>query len=96
MCDLSETEDEIYFVFICSLYDNFRTTLFQAVTENNRNFLELNNADKFLFLETSVKICGGRMEGNNIPIIPVINNSCCFQIDIMHIYDNIVYTVIDI
>ena len=48
MCDLSETEDEIHFVFICSLYDNFRTT--QTVTENNRNFLELNDADKFSFL----------------------------------------------
>ena len=33
MCDLSETEDEIHFVFICSLYDTFRTTLFQTVTE---------------------------------------------------------------
>ena len=50
MCDLSETEDEIHFVFICSLYDNFGTTLFQTVTENNRIFLELNYADKFSFL----------------------------------------------
>ena len=50
MCDLSETEDEIHFLFICSLYDTFRTTLFQTVTENNHIFLELNNADKFLFL----------------------------------------------
>ena len=50
MCDLSETEDEIHFLFICSLYDTFRTTLFQTVTENNHNFLEPNNADKFLFL----------------------------------------------
>ena len=49
MCDLSETEDEIHFLFICSLYDTFRTTLFQTVTENNHNFLELNNADNFLF-----------------------------------------------
>ena len=48
MCDLSETKDEIHFVFICSLYDTFRT--FQTVTENNHNFLELNNADKFIFL----------------------------------------------
>ena len=50
MCDLSETEDKIHFVFICSLYDTFRTTLFQTVTENNHNFLELNNDDKFSFL----------------------------------------------
>ena len=50
MCDLSETEDEIHFVFICSLYDNFRATPYQTVTENNRIFLELNNADKFAFL----------------------------------------------
>ena len=50
MCDLSETEDEIHFVFKWSLYDNFRTTLFETVTENNRYFLELNNADKFSFL----------------------------------------------
>ena len=50
MCDLSETEDKIHFVFICSLYENFRTTLFQPVTENNRKFLKLNNADKFSFL----------------------------------------------
>ena len=50
MCDLSETEDEIHFVFICSLYGNFRTTLFQTVTENKHNFLELNNVDKFSFL----------------------------------------------
>ena len=50
MCDLSETEDEMHFLFICFLYDTFRTTLFQTVTENNHKFLELNNADKFLFL----------------------------------------------
>ena len=50
MCDLSETEDEIHFLFICPLYDTFRTTLFQTVTENNHIFLELNNADNFLFL----------------------------------------------
>ena len=73
MCDLSETEDEIHFVFICSLYDNFTTTLLQTVTENNRNFLELNNADKFSFLETSIKICGGCMEREKIEIIPIIN-----------------------
>ena len=31
MCDPSETEDEIHFLFICSLYDTFRTTFFQTV-----------------------------------------------------------------
>ena len=28
MCDISETEDEIHFVFIWSLFDNYGTTLF--------------------------------------------------------------------
>ena len=50
MCDLPKTEEKIHFVFICSLYDNIRTTLFQTVTGNNRIYLELNNADKFSFL----------------------------------------------
>ena len=45
MCDISETEDEINFVFISPLYDNFRITLVQTVTKNDRIFLELNNAD---------------------------------------------------
>ena len=90
MCDLSETEDEIHFLFICPLYDTFRTTLFQTVTENNHIFLELNNADNFFifsytFLETSVKICGGCMEREKIEIIPIMNYSCCFEIDIMHL-----------
>ena len=55
---------------MCSIYDNFKTTLFQTVTENNRFFLELNNAEIFIFsytfLETSVKICGGCMERKKI------------------------------
>ena len=50
LCNMCETEDEIHFLFICSLYDTFRTTLFQTVTENNHIFLELNNADTFSFL----------------------------------------------
>ena len=34
MCDIYETEDEIHFVFICSLYEFF----IQTVTENNHIF----------------------------------------------------------
>ena len=82
MCDLSETEDKIHFVFICSLYDNFRTTLFQPVTKDNCKFLELNNADKFSFLvihfwkPLSKFVAAASKE--KIEIIQIINYSCCF------------------
>ena len=90
MCDLSETENEIHFVLISSLYETFRKTLFQTVTENNHIFLELNNADKFLFLVIHfwkpLSKCGGCMEREKIEIIPIMNYSCCFEIDILHLW----------
>ena len=60
------------------------------MTENNRNFLELSNADNFSFLvihcyKPLSKVVGGCMETEKIEIIPIINYSCCFEIDIMHL-----------
>ena len=61
-CQIGEVEDELHFVCKCTLYDNLRLSLYNAVILEFENFLNLSDEDKFVFLmqkkqRTTARFC---------------------------------------
>ncbi len=48
LCNSGEVENELHFLCICTTYSNYRQNLYSIV--NNDNFLNMSNAEKFVFL----------------------------------------------
>ena len=46
----SEIEDELHFIISCPKYENERTLLFRACTENSIHFETMSNELKFIFI----------------------------------------------
>ena len=54
VCNLNEIEDEIHFLCVCPLYNDYRTLLFEKAGQSYPDFASLdNNIDIFVFLMTN-------------------------------------------
>ena len=47
LCEFNEIEDESYFLFQCSLYDELRSEWVSHIVNKTANFLELDKINKF-------------------------------------------------
>ena len=52
ICNASSVEDEFHFLMVCPKYKYLREKLFAEVASANEDFLNKNETDKFVFLNT--------------------------------------------
>ncbi len=58
-----EVENEYHFVCVCPIYSDIRITLYNKVIDNNNQFVNFNDKDKFIYLMKSQwKLLGTYLE----------------------------------
>lgn len=53
-CDLDEIEDEIHFITKCQLFSNTRTIFYNQISGTNPDFIQFNDIDKYIYLNTTL------------------------------------------